>query len=196
MRAGSAADSWIFYGDSITEDGMPHEPVSGNGGANFSQLIHSALPDYFPAYEDGGIGGLFSSDGAQHINTWLSTFPGHFVALNFGGNDDQACVEPDVFYAHYVTMVQAVLNHGDVPIVPTITWGRTQDIQQCAPPLNAKIYELYTNYPQIVHGPDMWSYFQAHQNFIGSDGVHPTEAGYVAYRQQWADAMVANVYGG
>ena len=42
----------------------------------------------------------------------------------------------------------------------------------------------------------MWSYFQAHQNFIGSDGVHPTEAGYVAYRQQWADAMVANVYGG
>ncbi len=194
--SGSAADSWIFYGDSITEDGMPHEPVSGNGGANFSQLIHSALPDYFPAYEDGGIGGLFSSDGAQHINTWLSTFPGHFVALNFGGNDDQACVEPDVFYAHYVTMVQAVLNHGDVPIVPTITWGRTQDIQQCAPPLNAKIYELYTNYPQIVHGPDMWSYFQAHQNFIGSDGVHPTEAGYVAYRQQWADAMVANVYGG
>jgi hypothetical protein len=26
--------------------------------------------------------------------------------------------------------------------------------------------------------------------------VHPTEAGYTAYRQQWADAMVANVYGG
>ena len=27
--ADGASDSWIFYGDSITQDGMPHEPVSG-----------------------------------------------------------------------------------------------------------------------------------------------------------------------
>jgi lysophospholipase L1-like esterase len=192
----SAADSWIFYGDSITEDGMPHEPLSGDEGANFSQLINQALPNYFPAYEDGGTGGLASVDGAQHIDDWLSTFPGHFVALDFGGTDDQECVDPDIFYAHYVTMVQAVLDHGDVPVVPTITYGLTQEIQQCGPPLNAKIFELYANFPQVVHGPDMWAYFGAHQNLIGPDGVHLSAAGYVAYRQQWADAMVANVYGG
>ena len=47
--ADGASDSWIFYGDSITEDGMPHEPVSGSS-PNFSQLINAARPAYFPAY--------------------------------------------------------------------------------------------------------------------------------------------------
>ena len=50
-------------------------------------------------------------------------------------------------------------------------------------------------YPQIVHGPDLWQFFFTHQNLISGDNLHPSEAGYVAYRQQWADAMIANVYG-
>jgi hypothetical protein len=34
---------------------------------------------------------------------------------------------------------------------------------------------------------------QAYDN-LGND-LHPSEAGYTAYRQQWANAMLANVYG-
>ena len=193
-HADGASDSWIFYGDSITEDGMPHEPISGSS-PNFSQLINTARPAYFPAYEDGGIGGLVSNDGATHINTWLSTFPGRFVGLAYGTNDANGCASADAFYNHYVTMVQAVINAGKVPIVPTIPWARTQEVQQCGPAMNAKIQQLYSTYPQIVHGPDLWQFFSTHQNLISSDNLHPTAAGYVAYRQQWADAMVANVYG-
>ena len=123
--ADGASDSWIFYGDSITEDGMPHEPMSGSS-PNFSQLINTARPAYFPAYEDGGIGGLVSGDGASHINSWLSTFPGRFVGLAYGTNDANGCMSPTGFYNNYVTMVQAVINAGKVPIVPTIPWARTQ----------------------------------------------------------------------
>ena len=191
----SPADTWIFYGDSITEDGMPHEPVQGSG-ENFSQLINDALPAYFPAYQDGGIGGLVSADGANYVGTWLTAFPGHFVGLAFGTNDANGCMSPTAFYNNYVTMVQAVLTAGDVPVVPTIPWARTQDVQNCGPGLNAKIAQLYTQFPQIVHGPDLWTFFQTHQNLISGDNLHPSEAGYVAYRQQWANAMVANVYGG
>src|SRR5204863_4166611 len=96
-------DSWIFYGDSITEDGMHHEPVNGTG--NFSQLIAAAKPGYFPAYEDGGIWGLVSADGAQNVSTWVSTFPGRYVALNYGTNDANGCGDAASFYNNYVTMV-------------------------------------------------------------------------------------------
>jgi lysophospholipase L1-like esterase len=192
--ADGASDSWIFYGDSITEDGMPHEPVSGSS-PNFSQLVNAVRPAYFPAYEDGGIGGLVSGDGASHINSWLSTFPGRYVGLAYGTNDANGCISPTTFYNHYVTMVQAVVSAGKVPVVPTIPWARTGNVQACGPGLNAKIQLIYTNFPQVVHGPDLWAFFNAHQNLISGDNLHPSEAGYVAYRQQWADAMVANVYG-
>ena len=92
-------------------------------------------------------------------------------------------------------MVQAVISAGKVPVVPTIPWARTGDVQTCGPGLNAKIQLIYTNFPQVVHGPDLWAFFSTHQNLISGDNLHPSEAGYVAYRQQWADAMVANVYG-
>ncbi len=190
-----ASDSWMFYGDSITQDGMAHEPVSGSTAPNFSQLINSALPEYFPAAEDGGIGGLMSADGASHMNTWLSLFPGRFVGLAYGTNDANGCMSPTAFYNSYVTMVQAVQSAGKVPVVPTIPWARTQDVQNCGPGLNAKIQLLYQNFPQVVHGPDLWQFFITHQNLISGDNLHPSAAGYIAYRQQWADTMVANVYG-
>jgi lysophospholipase L1-like esterase len=190
----SSSDSWIFYGDSITEDGMPHSPISGTG-ENFSELVNDALPAYFPAYEDGGIGGLLSADGADLVGTWLNLFPGKYVGLAYGTNDANSCIDRGVFYSNYVTMVQAVLDNGDVPIVPTIPWARTQEVQDCGPGLNATLQELYDNFPQVVHGPDLWSFFQSHQSLISGDDLHPSEAGYVAYRQQWADAMIANVYG-
>jgi lysophospholipase L1-like esterase len=187
-------DSWIFYGDSITQAGMAHEPLNGSG-PNFSQLINASLPTYFPAAENGGIGGLISSDGASRINTWLSIFPGHYVGLAFGTNDANGCTSATTFYNNYVTMVQAVLNHGDVPVVPTIPWARTANVQSCAPGMNAKIAQLYANFPQVVHGPDLWTYYQTHQSLISGDNLHPSDAGYTAYRQQWASAMLTNVYG-
>ena len=115
--------------------------------------------------------------------------------LAYGTNDANGCMSPTAFYNNYVTMVQAVINAGKVPIVPTIPWARTADVQNCGPGLNAKIQQLYANFPQVVHGPDLWQFFITHQNLISGDNLHPSEAGYVAYRQQWADAMVANVYG-
>ena len=187
-----AQDSWLLLGDSITMEGAFHDPVNGVG--NFSQLIAAARPATFPAYEDGGIGGLISADGAQGIGTWLSTFPGRYVGLSYGTNDANGCADTTAFYNNYVTMVQAVLNAGKVPVVPTIPWARSSNVQSCGPGFNAKIQALYTAYPQIVKGPDLWAYFKANQSLIGGDGLHPSAAGYAAYRQQWANAMLANVY--
>ena len=39
------------------------------------------------------------------------------------------------FYNNYVTMVQAVVNAGKVPVVPTIPWARTQPMSRAAAPV-------------------------------------------------------------
>jgi lysophospholipase L1-like esterase len=187
-----ARDSWIFYGDSITQDGMHHAPIRGVG--NFSQLIARSRPRLYPPFEDGGVGGLQSRDGAQRIAGWLRTFPGRYVGLSYGTNDANACLSPASFYGHYVTMVRAVLKARKVPVVPTIPWARSANVQTCAPRLNARIKTLYRAFPRIVKGPDLWNYFKAHPDLIGPDDLHPTDPGYAVYRRLWANAMLARVY--
>lgn len=185
-------DDWIFYGDSITAGAMGHTTL--NGIASFTQQIGSQDPDHYPIQEDGGIGYLTSANGVQYMNTWLQLFPGKYVGLSYGTNDALGCVNPTTFYSNYVTMVQDVLHVGKVPLVPYIPWGKNPNIQKCAPALNAQITRLYSTFPQIIHGPDLWSFFQSHQNLISTDDIHPTEAGFGAYRQQWARTMLTEIY--
>ncbi len=186
-------DDWIFFGDSITAGAMNHYTVGGV--ASFAQLIHAQTSAYYPLQEGGGIGYLTSADGVQYLSTWLALFPGKYVGLSYGTNDANGCVSASSFYQNYVTMVQKVLAAGKIPVIPHLPWGRTSNIQNCGPALNAKIDALYQAFPQVIKGPDLWAYFQAHQSLISSDNIHPNDVGFGAYRQQWANTMLAEVYG-
>jgi lysophospholipase L1-like esterase len=186
------SDDWIFYGDSITAGAMGH--LTAGGVEAFAQLINAKLPRDFPVEESGGTSFLTSSDAAKYINTWLQLFPGKYVGLSYGTNDAIGCVDPNIYYNNYVTLVQAVLSAGKVPVVPHIPWGGNTNIQNCAPALNAKIDALYHAFPQIVKGPDLWTFFRGHQNLISDDKIHPTLTGFGALRRQWANAMLAAVY--
>jgi len=193
--AAGPEDDWVFFGDSITEAGMAHNSLSSYGGrGTWAQLINATAAGYFPAFEDGAIGGTHSADGAKNMNTWLAMFPGMFVGLAYGTNDAALNVSPTVFYDNYVTMVEAVLAAGKIPVIPKIPWGCNGSLQTNGPALNQQIERLYSTYPVIVHGPDLWSYFQANPSLISSDCVHPTGQGFAALRQQWANAMLTNVY--
>jgi lysophospholipase L1-like esterase len=186
-------DDWIFFGDSITAGAMGHQTT--HGVAAFSQLINTQVPAHYPVEEAGGIGYLTSTDGVKYLNTWLNLFPGKYVGLSYGTNDALGCFSSTRFYSNYVTMVQEVLQAGKIPVVPHIPWGRNAKLQRCVPNLNAEIDALYAAFPQIIHGPDLWTFFQSHQNLISSDNIHPTQEGFGAYRQQWANAMLTEVYG-
>lgn len=185
-------DDWIFYGDSITAGAMGQETL--NNVPSFAQLINARVPNDYPVQEGGGTGYLTSADGAHDLNTWLGFFPGKYVGLSYGTNDALGCVDPDTFYNNYVAMVQDVLQTGEIPLVPSIPWGRNASIQRCAPALNAQIERLYAAFPQVVHGPNLWNFFQSHQNLISSDDIHPNQTGFAAYRQQWADTVLTEVY--
>lgn len=186
------ASDWIFYGDSITAGAMGHQTLASVSA--FAQLIHEKSSTNYPVQESGGIGYLTSADGVKYLHDWLGMFPGKYVGLSYGTNDALGCVSSDEFYSNYVTMVQDVLNAGKTPLVPHIPWGKNANIQKCAPALNAKIDALYQAFPQIIHGPDMWAFFQSHQDLISNDLIHPTDAGFAAYRQQWANTALASIY--
>jgi lysophospholipase L1-like esterase len=183
-------DDWIFYGDSITEGSMHH----AGGGGSFGQQINAKLPSRFPAQEAGSIGGTLSVDGKNTINTWLAMFSGQYVVMAYGTNDAGFDTPYATFYNNYVTMVQAVLALGKTPLIPHIPWGCTSQIQLNVPHLNQQIDALYSAFPQIVRGPDLWAFFQANQGLIGPDCIHPTDAGYAAMRQQWVNTAMATVY--
>lgn len=185
-------DDWIFYGDSITAGAMDHQTL--DGVLTFAQLIHSQQTERYPVQESGGIGYLTSTRALQYLDTWLSLFPGKYVGLSYGTNDALGCLNPATFYRNYATMVQDVLHAGKVPVIPHIPWGTNSRVQHCVPALNARIDALYTAFPQIIHGPDLWTFFQQHPDLISSDGIHPTQQGFGAYRQQWALTMLSEVY--
>src|SRR5262249_40407927 len=129
-------DDWIFYGDSISAAAMATSPIGPTG--TFAQLINARLPDQFPVQEAGGIGFLRSDEGARRMDAWLARFPGRYVGLSYGTNDCGA-TSPDAFYRNYVSMVEAVLRVGKVPVVSKIPWARTPSVQSNGPSLNAKI---------------------------------------------------------
>jgi hypothetical protein len=201
--AKGAQDSWIFYGDSLTQDGMAHDSriaASGASVGSFSQLVNAKRPSSFPAFEDAGTGSLDSGNGATNINTWLSMFNGRYVSLGFGRTDagSYSANDPAMaprFHDNMVTMIKAVLAAGKVPVVPNIAWGKDANLKANVPVLNKVITQLKSEYPQIMQGPDFYSLYQANPSLIGSDLVHPTwDAGYAAFRQAWADWAVKNIY--
>jgi lysophospholipase L1-like esterase len=201
--AAGVTDDWIFYGDSITQDGMHHDTRTAESGGtvrSFSDEVHALAPDHFPLFQNGGVGGLRSEDGAAHIDEWLALFPGRFVTLDFGTNDanagagDNTIVQP--FHDNMEAMVEKVVAAGKTPIIPTIPWGATPELRANVPVLNDEIRRLREQNPEIVAGPDLYALYEANRQLIGPDGVHPTwDHGYAALRQAWA-RFAAGLYEG
>lgn len=197
-----AFDDWIFFGNSITAKGMTTTPE--NGVPPFAALIHRADPARRPIAENGGdpfdtsadavkrLLGRFSARGATG---YLSIFPGMYVVLSYGVNDAAIRTDGSAYYRNMRRLVRAVLAAGKVPVIPKIDYTKDAERNANIPRLNARIDRLYDAYPQIVKGPDFWSFFRQHPNLIRPNDIHPTDAGLAAMRQLWAKTMVRTVYG-
>ncbi|HCR73068.1 MAG TPA: lysophospholipase [Ruminococcus sp.] len=186
----SCEDSWIFYGDSITAGGMMN-----CYGTGFAELINQIDSNYFPAQENGGIGGIFSTDGAANIDKWLEAFPGKYVSIAYGTNDcwgNQTGAEK--YYQNTAYMVEAVLKSGKIPIVPKIPYSTESGVNTYLSDYNAMIDKIYQDYPQVIKGPDFEEFFRENTDLLSADGVHPNENGYAEMRKLWAETMYERVY--
>lgn len=184
------SDSWIFYGDSITACGMMN--CYGTGFAEFVNQIDSK---YFPIQENGGIGGIRSSEGATNIDRWLEAFPGQYVSIAYGTND--AWGNPsgtEQYYENTAYMVEKIIEAGKTPIVPKIPYATEPAVGNNVPAYNEMIEKIYENYPEVVKGPDFETFFYENPDLLSSDGVHPSESGYSAMRELWAKTMYDEIY--
>lgn len=184
-------DSIIWYGDSIPQNGLIH---SDSSVATLEALINASRPARWPLYENGSIGGTKSADGAANISTWLAVTPARYVGICYGTNDALQSVAPNTFASNVQTILTAILGASKTPLVSHIPWGSDSNILANAPALNAKLDQLIASNPGCKTAPDFWSYYSANQALISNDGIHPTTAGYIAYRNLWASWLLSNIY--
>jgi hypothetical protein len=219
-------DTWLFLGDSITNNSMPHVPTSP---PNFMQTINASAPAFYPSQIEGGVSysktcdwlgvtasGTSCPDGApaspNMVTSALDAFPAaHFVTLDLGTNDlngsgtNYADAATSQFEANMTTLVQDVITADRVPVVPTIPWAPTACDSSAAltndnpatsgTPNYWITHTLYVTYPQVVHGPDLWTYVDQHQSLINTSNCpHPTTTGQNDYRTLWASTVLSEVY--
>ena len=189
--SGGVSDSWLFLGDSITAGGM-----NNCYGTGFATHLHNIDSRYFPAQENGGIGGITSTDGKNSIDRWLSTCNSRFVSIAYGTNDawgDQTGAEK--YYQNTKYMIDAVLKAGKVPVLPKIPFSTEKGVADNLPKYNAMVEKLWNEYgDKLVHGADLEAFLKKNPKYLGQDGVHPNSEGYEAIRKFWAETMYENVY--
>ena len=205
--AGSAADSWLFVGDSITNNSMTHRAPT-----NFIQAVNAGSSGFYPSQIEAGVSfsrtcdwlGTCDSE-PNMISQVLAAFPAaHFVTLNLGTNDVNGGVSASTIESNLETLVRDVIAAGRVPVVPTIPWapascspGLANDNPATPGTANYSIVNtLYAKFPQVIHGPDLWTYFNTHQSLMSTSNCpHPTTpTGEDAYRALWASTMLGEVY--
>lgn len=185
------SDSWLFLGDSITAGGM-----NNCYGTGFATHINQIDDKYFPIQENGGIGGIKSSDGKENIDRWLSVSQAKYVSIAYGTNDcwgnPNATQE---YYENTKYMIEAVLAADKIPVLPKIPASTNADVKDNVPLYNQMIDKLYNEYgSQIIQGVDFEAFFTEHPDYLSSDGVHPNDTGYAEMRKIWAETMYKRVY--
>lgn len=189
--SGGVSDSWLFLGDSITAGGM-----NNCYGTGFAAHINQIDSRYFPVQENGGIGGIRSIDGKENIDRWLSVSHAKYVSLAYGTNDCWGNPNAtEEYYNNTKYMIDAILAAGKIPVLPKIPASTNKDVKDNVPLYNAVIDKLYEEYgDKLVKGPDFGEFLLSSPDYLSGDGVHPSDTGYAAMREEWARLMYETVY--
>ncbi|MBR1897517.1 MAG: lysophospholipase, partial [Oscillospiraceae bacterium] len=185
------SDSWLFLGDSITAGGM-----NNCYGTGFATYLNRLDAQYFPVQENGGIGGITSTDGVENIDRWLSTYPGKYVSIAYGTNDCWGNPNNiEKYYNNTKAMIDKILEAGKIPVLPKIPGSTNDDVAPNVPLYNAKVEQLWEEYgDKLIQGPDFQAIMEEHPEYLSSDGVHPCSEGYEEMRRIWAETMYERVY--
>ena len=170
-----ASDAWMFMGDSITYMTMTY------AFCDLPSLVQKKKADRWPAAIDAALGGTNTGTAMAIIDETIGASPSRFVVLAYGTND-----HANEF--HMEELVQHVLAAGKVPVVPHMPWS-SGSVDGAA--INTIIDGLYTKYPAILRGPDLWATFLNRTDLIPVGDVHPNDPGRAVLRQAWADMMAA-----
>jgi acyl-CoA thioesterase I len=196
---GLPEDTWFFMGDSITafayDRATVHQP-------SFAAGINAAVPGYFPAMINGGIGGETTTEALIRLADTLARNPDYrFVILGYGTNDAaNRQVQVATFKANLQTMIDQIKAAGREPVIPHIPLS--EDGQHAAiPEYNTAIDEL-TSANDLVAGADLYGFTSTTPDLFTcppcgggrmTDNLHPNDTGLQGFNAEWSEAM-RNLY--
>lgn len=197
------AQDILLVGDSLIATSILQDKAQLQAPNSSVQELIQQETGIFPIVENAGNGGFTAGDvltlntnGVRRIDSWLSFFPGKYVAVSFGTNEilqsPTICGVSSQNYANYKAVINAVLAKGKVPIVPTVMWGPNATISQCVQTFNTNIIQkLYTEFgSKLLHGPDFYLIFvNMPSSQYDSLGVHLVGQPRATYRKAWADML-------
>jgi hypothetical protein len=186
-------DTWLFLGDSVTDNSMSHQDVNSSGsccfGTDFMQSLNAAEPSYYPAQINGGIGSWPSEyelrtnslTNETYFQDALNYSGVHYMAIDYGGTNSVSG-DCTTFYSDETTMITDAFAAGFQPVsrysptwsqeFPTSAQNIAQNLGQYihGPALPsgkscpAESTYLYQIYPQLLVGPDDYNFFQTNQS--------------------------------
>src|SRR5207248_9488119 len=160
---------------------------------NFGKNINSTHGTFNPAWENDGVPFLSTSN--YPLSTYLPLWPGKYVAVQLGANNNGA--DPATFYNDMLGLIDQLLAAGKTVFVATPSWQSAahQDMSQLAAQVPL-ILQHYSGRP-VYPGPDMYAFFSQAQNqgyITANDGLHPNDEGRALMRDLWAQAALSVVY--
>jgi acyl-CoA thioesterase-1 len=194
--SGLPDDTWFFMGDSITA--FAYDRVSYHQ-PSFAASINTAVPDYFPAMINGGIGGETSTQGLARLQDALTLNADYrFFVLGYGTND-AALNSTATFQSNMQAMITMIKAAGHIPIIPRIPYSANSSYTM-VPAFTAVVDSLIAS-NNLIAGPDLFTFFMANPDqFVcppcgtGSparmtDNLHPDDTGLTSMNRLWAEAM-------
>lgn len=183
-----AEDTWFFPGTSITQGAFKQTAVS----PGFADRVTLSHPGFTPAVIRGGIGCISSSDLARNVNDYLAgARNARHWAIEMGTNDAWGGSNANVgrFTANLQLVVDSCKAAGIVPMIARVLatnpaksggWQVHNDYLKAVDDLTAR-----NNLPA---GPDFFTWFKAHPEDLGQDGVHTSPSGAASIQRLWAEA--------
>jgi acyl-CoA thioesterase I len=187
-------DTWFFMGDSITAFAYDRAEIHA---PSFATGISTAVPGYFPAMINGGIGAETTTDALARLAEALTLNPDYrFFILSYGTNDAAGGQIPvATFKANLQTMIDQIEAAGREPVIPHIP--PSADGQHgTIPEYNTAIDELTTE-NGLIPGADMYDYFSTTPDLFTcppcagdrpTDNLHPNDTGLKGMNAEWSAA--------
>lgn len=182
-------DTWFFMGTSISQMGLKQQETD----STTAQLIHARFPEYTPAMLRGGIGCINSAEVVEHLGDYLE-YAGNvkYWAIEMGTNDAWGGGDWNLstFVANMQTIIDSAKAHGITPVIARIIATDSAKAGWQIHPRFLEALDSLVRENGLPQGPDFYSHFLEHPEWIGSDGVHPeANSGGKAMHRLWAEAL-------
>ncbi len=190
------SDTWFFMGTSISAMGIKQQDADTT--ATTAKLIHEKFPDYTPAMLRGGVSCVNTTDIVNHLPEYLEAVGNvNFWAIEMGTNDGWggSTANLSTYIQNLQTIIDAAKERGiSVVLARTLATDESKAGWQIAPEF-LKAEDSLVEVNGLYKGPDFYTFFKEHPEYLNPDGVHPNgeTGGGAQMHRLWAEA-IAPIY--